>query len=128
MKKILGLSLVSLFVLTGCGEKTVLCTGTQEENGVSATFEVKGILENDKISKAPTTIKTNDETSTQTVCGMLAIINSFADDSEKITYECSGKTIKIDNYLQMASSDEKKDSYTKDEFIKLMEEQDLTCK
>lgn len=128
MKKVLGLSLVSLFVLTGCGEKTVLCTGTQEDDGISATVEVKGILENDKISKASATIKTNDETSAQTMCGMLALVNSFADDSQKITYECSGKSIKIDNYLQMASEEEKKDSYTKDEFVKLMEEQDLTCK
>ena len=127
MKKVLGLSLISLLVLTGC-EKSVVCKGTVEEDNAKASIEVKGILENDKISKASATMSFSDETSAQSTCGMLALVNSFAEDSEKITYECNGKTIKLDNYLQMASEDEKKDSYTKDEFIKLMEEQELTCK
>lgn len=127
MKKVLGLSLISLLVLTGC-EKSVVCTGTLEEDGINANIEVKGILENDKISKAPATMTFSDETASQSVCGMLALVNSFATESEKVNYECNGKTVKLDNYLQMASEEEKKDSYTKDEFIKLMEEQKLTCK
>lgn len=127
MKKVLGLSLISLLVLTGC-EKSVVCKGTVEEDGINANIEVKGILENDKISKASATMTFSDETASQSVCGMLALVNSFATDSEKINYECNGKTVKLENYLQMASEEEKKDSYTKDEFIKLMEEEKLTCK
>lgn len=128
MKKVLGLSLVAVLVLTGC-QKKVVCTGSLEEDGIKASIKLEGILENDQISKATATMSFNDETTTQSTCGMLALINSIStDESKKITYECSGKTIKIDNYLQLMDEEEKKDSYTKDEFIKLMEENNLTCK
>lgn len=128
MKRVLGLSLISLLVLTGC-EKSVVCKGTLEEDSTKANIEVKGIIENDKISKASATMTFSDETSSQSMCGMLALVNSFAtDESKKIGYECSGKTVKLDNYLQMVSEEESKDSYTREEFIKLMENEQLTCK
>lgn len=127
MKKI-SIILVMFILLTGC-EKTVTCKGTLTQEDTKVNVEVKAKLENELINKANVKITFENETKSQSMCGMLSLMNSYVEtDDDKIQYECNGKTIKLDNYLQLIDEQEKKDSYTKDEFIKLMKNQQLTCK
>ena len=54
MKKILFLSILSLFLLTGCGKSnTITCTGTQDEDSIKVKSEIKAEIKDNKVTKIP---------------------------------------------------------------------------
>ena len=60
------------------------------------------------------------------MCALFEMANGLAEDGKKIDIKCDGKSLTLGNYLQM--QDNEKAEYTEDEFIKLMEDEKLTCK
>lgn len=62
--KLLVIAVVGLFCLTGCGEKTLTCTNTEEDNGVSMVQEARMTFKDDKVTKVRMSIEasaTSDE-------------------------------------------------------------------
>lgn len=126
MKKFLSILFLFLSVVTisGCKNKNVItCTGSVEEDGNTYSIKVTAEVKDNKIKEAEAVMSFGDETTANTMCGMLALANGFSEE-EQIDYKCDDKKITFSNYLQMLEKDE----YTKDEFIKEAEENDLTCK
>lgn len=130
MKKILFLSILSLFLLTGCGNSnTITCTGTQEEDGIKVKSEIKAGIKDNKITNVTAKMEFDDSKTASTMCGIFNLANSMAEnDEDKFDYDCKDKTITFKNYLKLLSSEQDKQEFTKDEFIKIMEEAKLTCK
>ena len=132
MKKALLILPVMLLLVTGCGKKEVVCTGTVEEDGQKYEMKFIGTLKDDKIDSAKAIMTFSDETTAQSMCGMFALVNSFAeDDDKKIDYKCDGKVItlnSLDNYID--DEEEQIKGMTKDEFIKKVTEENdqITCK
>lgn len=128
MKKVMVLGLASLFILTGCGSKKVVCSGTTTEDGQKIKMKVTGSLKKDKIDKISAEMKFSDKDTAKQMCGLLELANSFAKDDEKIEYKCDGKTLKIEDYAKFSEDEDSLVGKSKKEFIKAMEEQELTCK
>lgn len=130
MKKILFLSILSLFLLTGCGKSnTITCTGTQDEDSIKVKSEIKVEIKDNKVTNVTAKMEFDDSKTASTMCGIFNLANSMAEkDEDKFDYDCKDKTITFKNYLKLLSSEKDKQEFTKDEFIKIMEEEKLTCK
>lgn len=130
MKKILFLSILSLFLLIGCGKSnTITCTGTQDEDGIKVKSEIKAEIKDNKVTNVTAKMEFDDSKTASTMCGIFNLANSMAEkDEDKFDYDCKDKTITFKNYLKLLSSEKDKQEFTKDEFIKIMEEEKLTCK
>ena len=130
MKKILFLSILSLFLLTGCGKSdTITCTGTQDEDTIKVKSEIKAEIKDNKVTNVTAKMEFDDSKAASTMCGIFNLANSMAEnDEDKFDYDCKDKTITFKNYLKLLSSEQDKQEFTKDEFIKIMEEAKLTCK
>ncbi len=130
MKKILFLSILSLFLLTGCGKSnTITCTGTQDEDSIKVKSEIKAEIKDNKVTNVTAKMEFDDSKTASTMCGIFNLANSMAEkDEDKFDYDCKDKTITFKNYLKLLSSEKDKQEFTKDEFIKIMEEEKLTCK
>ena len=130
MKKVLLILPIMLLLVTGCGKKEVVCTGKVEEEG--QTYEVKfvGTLKDDKIDSAKATLTFSDEETAQQMCAMMELVNSFAEDDEKIDYKCDGKVLTINSLDTYMDEEESIKGMTKEEFIKAMteENEEITCK
>ena len=128
MKKlvfVLGLCLL----LSGCGNNKVVCSGSVDEQGLKVKLEVSAALKDDKVNNVSASMTFDDEKAAKQYCGLMELANSFAeDDSKKIDFECSGKSIEFKDYTKMMDSDEKIKEMTKDQFIEVMEAEKLTCK
>lgn len=127
MKKLFGLSLISLLVLTGCGSSNSLtCTGSAEENGQKVEMELKADFDkDDKLESVKATMTFDDEETAKQMCSLFELANGAAEDDQKIDYECSGKKVTIKGYEKMLEME----GTTKEEFKKEMEsEEDVTCK
>lgn len=127
MKKLFGLSLISLLVLTGCGSSNSLtCTGSAEENGQKVEMELKANFDkDDKLESAKATMTFDDEETAEQMCKLFEMANGAVEDDQKIDYECNGKKVTIDGYEKMLEMKE----ITKDEFKKEMEsDEGITCK
>ena len=130
MKKILFLSILSLFLLTGCGKSnTITCTGTQDEDGIKVKSEIKAEIKDNKVTNVTAKMEFDDSKTASTMCGIFNFANSMAEkDEDKFDYDCKDKTIIFKNYLKLLSSEKDKQEFTKEEFVKIMEEEKLTCK
>lgn len=133
MKKGFIFLVCALFLLTACGKNEVVCTGKVEEDGETYEMKVTGTLKDDKISAVKASMTFADKEKADQFCSIMSLINSFAeDDSKKVDYKCDGTTITIENYQNMADSDEESPiGKTKAEFIELMtkdSEEKVTCK
>lgn len=128
MKKlvfVLGLCLL----LSGCGNNKVVCSGSVDEQGLKVKLEVSAALKDDKVNEVSASMTFDDEKAAKQYCGLMELANSFAeDDSKKIDFECSGKSIEFKDYTKLMDSDEKIKEMTKDQFIEVMEAEKLTCK
>lgn len=128
MKKlvfVLGLCLL----LSGCGNNKVVCSGSVDEQGLKVKLEVSAALKDDKVNEVSASMTFDDEKAAKQYCGLMELANSFAeDDSKKIDFECSDKSIEFKDYTKLMDSDEKIKEMTKDQFIEVMEAEKLTCK
>lgn len=130
MKKILFLSILSLFLLTGCGKSnTITCTGTKDEDSIKVKSEIKAEIKDNKVTNVTAKMEFDDSKTASTMCGIFNLANSMAEkDEDKFDYDCKDKTIIFKNYLKLLSSEKDKQEFTKEEFVKIMEEEKLTCK
>ena len=133
MKKGIVFLVAALFLLGGCGKNEVVCSGKVEEDGKTYEVKVTGTLKDDKIASVKASMVFGDKETTDQFCSIMSLINSFAeDDSKKVDYKCDGTTITIENYQNMADSDEESPiGKTKEEFIELMtkdSDEQVTCK
>lgn len=134
MKKISILICISLLLLlTGCGKKKsneVVCTGYMDEDEVRLGMTVTAKLANDKVSNASVKITFDDEDTAKDYCDLFNLANSYSEENEKISFKCSSKEIVFDDYSSILSTDDDETiiGKTKDDFVKYMIEQDLTCK
>ena len=116
-----------LVVLVGCGNKNqVKCTGEMNEGGLNIKAEVVADLDGDnKVTDATVVYDLGDETTATTYCSFFKLME---DSSKGISISCSGSKITIKGYAQMDDGEEKLAGTTKDDFVKAMEAEGLTCK
>ena len=55
--KLLTIVVVGLLCLTGCGEKTLTCTNTEEDNGVKMVQEAQMTFKDDQVTKVRMSIE-----------------------------------------------------------------------
>ncbi len=122
MKKGIVFLVASLLLLSACGKKEVVCSGKIEEDGKTYEVRITGTLDNNKVSAVKASMIFGDTETADQFCSIMSLANSFAeDDSKKIDYKCDGTTLTIENYQNMADSeDESPIGKTKEEFIELM--------
>ncbi len=116
-----------LVVLVGCGNKNqVKCTGEMNEGGMKIKAEVVADLDGDnKVKDATIVYDLGDAKAAETYCSIFKMM----EDAEKgISVSCSGSKITIKGAAQMDEGDEKIVGSTKDDFVKAMEAEGLTCK
>ena len=119
-----------LFVVAGCSKKNqVTCSATHTEDGITIKGEVVADLDKDnKITGATASYELNDETTAQQYCSLLKLM----ENTEKgVKVNCSGKKITIEGYANVDSEDENDKEIigmTKEDFVKAMEEEEMTCK
>lgn len=131
MKKVAILFVIGLFLVSGCGKKNqVVCTGSQEESGQKFTMKVTANIKDDKVSGISAKMTFDNEDMAKSFCGILGLANSMSEDSKnKIEFDCGKKSITIKNYEKLAESEgENVADLSKEDFIKAMEEEGLTCK
>ena len=121
MKKGIILGLVSLFILTGCGNK-VVCTWKITEDGERSQLRVTATFKNDKIDKLDAEISFVDAATAKEYCSLFERANRYADEKDKIDFTCDGKTLTFKDFSDYAQSDSEYSKMTKKEFIKEMEE------
>lgn len=125
-------AVIALGTITGCGKNKnqVVCTGKATDGGQTYEAKIIGKLKDGKITDGSMEMKFSDEKTASTMCGLMAMANSMAeDDSKKVDYTCKGKTLKI-NSLKTWDSEESFVGLTKEEFIKQATEssKDIKCK
>ena len=131
MKKYLLVVFCTLFLvlLAGCGKKNqVVCSGTLNEGGMTINAEVIANLDKDnKVTDASVVYDLGDSKTAETYCSFFKLM----EDSEKgISISCSGSKITITGYAKAAGETEEEslEGASKEDFIKAMEAQKLTCK
>ena len=134
MKKgiLVVVALFGVVLLSGCdmvlGEK-VVCTGKTTESGMESEDKVVATLKNGKIDKVTLKSIYGSEKTAQEMCDLQQSINSINSSGEKINFHCNGKTLEVDNYeVMLETVGIKVSEMNKDEFIKKMESDGLTCK
>ena len=118
-----------LFVVTGCGNKNqVKCTGSFSEGGMNMEAEMIADLdENDKVVDVTAVMDLGNSDTANSFCSLYKLM----EDKEKgVEVSCSGSKITIKGYANVEAGEDEDQvvGKTKDEFIKLMEEEDFTCK
>ena len=127
MKKVL-FGLGACLLLAGCGNgNKVVCTGTEEEDGVKVTMEVTATLKNEKVNGVSATMSFSDKKTAEQYCSIFELANSMSED-EQVDVKCDGKKIIFADYTQMSSGDDEIIGLSKEEFIKAMEDTELKCK
>ena len=130
MKKyfLVVLCMVLLFAVTGCGKKQVKCSRSFTEDGMTMTGEVIADLDgSDKITDVTIVYDIGDQKTADAYCGLMKL---GIDESKGQSVSCSGTKITIkglDSFEETEDS-EKIIGITKDEFVKLAEEDEFTCK
>jgi hypothetical protein len=147
MKKYLLIVLCALVLVTvtGCGsskkeengnggtsKNQVVCTASQEENGIKMTAEIVAEFDSaDKLTDAVVSYDLNDEDTAKQYCTLFKLM----EDTEKgVTVECSGSKITVKGYANIETSEEDDKAMkgaSKEEFIKYVqssEDGNFTCK
>ena len=116
-----------LVVLVGCENKNqVKCTGEMNEGGLNIKAEVVADLDDDnKVTDATVVYDHGDETTATKYCSFFKLMEA---SSKGISISSSGSTLTIKGYPQMDDGEEKLAGTTKDDFVKAMEAEGLTCK
>jgi len=134
MKKyFLGLFCAVLLFVTGCGNKNqVKCTGEMEEAGMKMKQEIVAVFDDNNIFKDATA--TMDLGSKETADQFCGLYKMFSDSAKGVEISCSGTKVTIKGFENLDSDEEDEDTEdspigkTKEEFIKLMEKEQMTCK
>ena len=129
MRKYLMLVVCSLvlFLATGCGKEKVVCTGTFEEDGLSADAEMIAEFDKDTVSDITVNYTLKDDETAKQWCALFQLMQ---DEDKGVSVKCSGKKITIKGIDKIDSEDEEENPIkTKEEFIKYAEEESkLKCK
>ena len=131
MKKLMLLLGSCLLLMTGCGKKELICTGTVDEEGIKVNMEVTAKLDSDKVSEVSAVMSFDDVEVAKQYCSLFDLANSFEEDeTKKIKYTCREKSIEFENYAQVVETDNdvKIINVTEEEFKKEMENLELSCK
>lgn len=135
MKKyFFGLFCALLLFVTGCGENKnqVKCTGEMEESGMKIKQEIVAVFDDNNIFKDATA--TMDLGSKETADQFCGLYKMFSDSAKGVEISCSGTKVTIKGFENLDSDEEDEDTEdspigkTKEEFIKLMEKEQMTCK
>ncbi len=114
--------MLCLVLISGCsiGGEKIICTNSDEENGIKEEIEVTAVLSKEKIKKVTAVITYNNKEAMETVCESLKNL-----PSNELRFSCSGKSIKIKNFDQILSFDSLNSS--KEDYIKNIEEEGYNC-
>ena len=130
MKKYLLVSICALLLLAvGCGKKNQLnCSGKLSQNGATVKVEVNASLDKkDKITDATVIYDLGDKESANQYCNLFKMME---DTDKGISIKCSGTKVTINGFAEAGSNADgnKIAGTSKKDFIKLMEDQNLSCK
>ena len=132
MRKYILLLFVGLFLLCGCGNKEVVCTGEEDLEGENVKAEIVAKLEDDKVDSVSATMTFDSEDSANQMCSIFDLYNSsIENDDYKIDVSCDGTKMTFNNYTELLSLEDDSDSIigmSRDDFIQAMEEDELSCK
>ncbi len=132
MRKYILLLFVGLFLLSGCGNKEVVCTGEEDLEGENVKAEIVAKLEDDKVDSVSATMTFDSEDSANQMCSIFDLYNSsIENDDYKIDVSCDGTKMTFNNYTELLSLEDDSDSIigmSRDDFIQAMEEDELSCK
>ena len=129
MKKYLLVLVCAVLVLAvaGCSKKNQLkCTGEMDESGVKIKAEV--VADFDKDDKLTDAVVYYDLGSKETADQYCSFMKMMEDSAKGVSISCSGSKITIKGYAQMDDGEEKLAGTTKDDFVKAMQREGLTCK
>lgn len=132
MRKYILLLFVGLFLLSGCGNKEVVCTGEEDLEGENVKAEIVAKLKDDKVDTVSATMTFDSEDSANQMCSIFDLYNSsIENDDYKIDVSCDGTKMTFNNYTELLSLEDDSDSIigmSRDDFIQAMEEDELSCK
>ena len=132
MRKYILLLFVGLFLLSGCGNKEVVCTGEEDLEGENVKAEIVAKLEDDKVDSVSATMTFDSEDSANQMCSIFDLYNSsIENDDYKIDVSCDGTKMTFNNYTELLSLKDDSDNIigmSHDYFIQAMEEDELSCK
>lgn len=134
MKKVAFVLVAGLLIFTGCGNKDnnkIVCSGTREEEGQEIKLEVTATLKDKKIDKVSASMEFDKEESATAMCSIFTFANQLAtDEKDKIDFKCDGSKIIFNDYTSMIADDDDLQivGLSKDDFIKVMENEKLSCK
>ena len=77
MRKYILLLFVGLFLLSGCGNKEVVCTGEEDLEGENVKAEIVAKLEDDKVDSVSATMIFDSEESAKQMCSIFDLYNSL---------------------------------------------------
>lgn len=130
MKKYLLIVMCAILLLTvGCGKKNqVKCSGTQNEGGISLKASVIADFDQEnKLTDATAEYDLSDKEAADQYCSLFKLM----ENAEKgVSVSCSGTKVTIKGFANIDDDEEEEKiiGLTKEEFIKTMEEEKLTCK
>ena len=129
MKKYFLIAVVGLLLLTGCGKKQVVCTGTTEENGMKLTESVIAELDSsDKVTKVSMEAELPDADTAKQYCQLYQTV--FGEDAVK----CNGKKFTIEDATKLMGEEDNVIGMSKDDFVKMLTDEsaesgtEITCK
>ena len=118
----------ALALLTGCVKNQVTCTGEQNQEGIKIRATVTAELDsNDKLTDAVIEYELDNNDAATQYCN---IFKTLENTGKGVNVKCSGKKITVTGYANIETEDES-ESYvgaSKEDFIKAMENEGLTCK
>ena len=130
MKKFYLVPVCAVLILAvGCGKKNqVKCTGKQTENGITIKAEVIADLDkNDKLTDAKVVYDLSDKKTAQQYCALFKLMENA---DKGISINCSGSKVTIKGFAEMETDEDGESivGMSKKDFIKQMEEENMTCK
>ena len=82
MRKYILLLFVGLFLLSGCGNKEVVCTGEEDLEGENVKAEIVAKLEDDKVDSVSATMTFDSEDSANQMCSIFDLYNSSIENDD----------------------------------------------
>ncbi len=140
--KVSGLltSVLCLLLLTSCGIKNnnkVVCSSVETQGDIKMTTEIVATIKDENVKSLTATVTFDSLEDAELYSEILSRINSSLLDNDKLNISVNGKQIVIGNYEKMIEQDAdevegiravKIIDESKDDFIKIMNEQKYSCK
>lgn len=123
---------LGVVLLTGCSlsEEKIVCTMKENVDDMYMSTEVTAIIKDDKVSSLSGTLTFDSENTATSYYSFISLYDQNLKQNETLDVELNGKKIFIGNfqYLIEENQEDKIIGQEKDDFKKIMENENFSCK